>query len=510
MASIDSSAFYGCSDLTSLTVTANNTYYKSIDGNLYSKDGELLIQYAIGKSNTSFVIPDSVTSIGVCAFQNCRYLTSIVIPDSVTSISTDTFKGCSTLESITLPFIGESKAANKGYNEVFGWIFGFTVTKNSYDNKGTLQYSKNSYGNTYYYSYYIPTSLKTIFLSSSVTSIPASAFYNCNGLTNISISNSVTSISYDAFYNCSGLTSVNYLGSIDQWAEIIFYNKTSNPLYYAKKLYINNELVTKVNLTTATKISALAFYNCSDLTSVTIPNSVTSIGSNAFFGCNNLIYNEYDNAYYLGNHDNPCVALIKGKGADISSCSINVNTKVIYSSAFYNCKNLLSITIPDGVTSIGTSVFKGCSTLKSITLPFIGASKTANSGYDEVFGYIFGYTIRDRIESGSGATYQYGSIDTYYHYYIPTSLKTIILSDSVTSIGREAFYNCSKLTSITIPDSVTSIGYFAFSGCSGLKNITYTGTIADWQNIDKGTDWNDNVSTDCVIHCTDGNIKLFN
>ena len=84
----------------------------------------------------------------------------------------------------------------------------------------------------------------------------------------------------------------------------------------------------------------------------------------------------------------------------------------------------------------------------------------------------------------------------------------LVIPDSVTSIGDYAFSGCSGLTSITIPDSVNFIGSYAFYYCSKLKNITYTGTIADWKNITKGIDWNYAVPTDCVIHCTDGDIKI--
>lgn len=101
-------------------------------------------------------------------------------------------------------------------------------------------------------------------------------------------------------------------------------------------------------------------------------------------------------------------------------------------------KTVSEIIIPDYVTSIGEYAFYGCNSLASITLPFIGASRTASYGYNEVFGYIFGYTTSSDSYV-SGATYQYYYNGVYYHYYIPTSLKTVILSDSVTSIGNYAF-----------------------------------------------------------------------
>ncbi|MBQ1847313.1 MAG: leucine-rich repeat domain-containing protein, partial [Clostridia bacterium] len=105
------------------------------------------------------------------------------------------------------------------------------------------------------------------------------------------------------------------------------------------------------------------------LTSITIPDSVTSIGSYAFNNCTGLQYNEYDNALYLGNDNNPYVALIKSKDNLIESVEINENTKIIYSSAFSDCTGLTSITIPDGVTSIRMEAFCNCSGLTSITIP---------------------------------------------------------------------------------------------------------------------------------------------
>ena len=95
-----------------------------------------------------------------------------------------------------------------------------------------------------------------------------------------------------------------------------------------------------------------------------------------------------------------------------------------------------------------------------------------------------------------------------YAFWDCKSLASVTIGNGVTSIDEWAFYYCSGLTSVTIPDSVTSIGDYAFSYCSGLKSITYIGTIADWKNIAKGGSWNYGVPTDCVIHCTDGDIKI--
>ena len=281
--SIGAWAFDDCSSLTSITVGKNNRYYKSIDGNLYSKDGKTLIQYAIGKEDACFEIPDSVTSIGSLAFDGCSSLVSVTIPDSVTSIGSSAFSGCSSLQSVVIP-------------------------------------------------------------------------------------DSVTSIGYDAFYNCSNLQSV------------------------------------------------------------VIPDSVTSIGSSAFR--NTACYNNHDNwingALYIDNH------LIEVDNAVSGEYLIMEGTITVADNAFQNCSNLVSVVIPDSVTSIGKQAFDGCSSLTSVVIP------------DSVT------SIADFSFSGC------------------SRLKSVVIGDSVASIGSYAFENCSSLTSVVIPDSVTSIGSRAFFGCGRI------------------------------------------
>ncbi|MBR2237995.1 MAG: leucine-rich repeat domain-containing protein [Prevotella sp.] len=131
----------------------------------------------------------------------------------------------------------------------------------------------------------IPASVTYDGAEYSVTSIGGSAFYNCSDMTSVTIPNSVTNIGWDAFGGCRGLTSV-YISDIAAWCNISFSNYSSNPLCYAQHLYIGEVEINDLLIpNSVTSIGDRAFYGCSGLTSVTIPNSVTSIGDGAFLNC---------------------------------------------------------------------------------------------------------------------------------------------------------------------------------------------------------------------------------
>ena len=185
--SIGEGAFSYCFNLTNIAVNEGNKYYKSIDGNLYTKDEKNLIQYAIGKQDKIFVVRDSVISIGFFAFQFCDNLSSVVIGDSVTTIDNGVFYCCYNLTSIVIPdsvtSIGE----------------------------GAFSYC---------------TSLSSVVIGDSVTYIRDSAFSNCISLNSVVIGDSVTYIGGGAFYGCSNIKDVYYTGTEKEWKAITidYYN----------------------------------------------------------------------------------------------------------------------------------------------------------------------------------------------------------------------------------------------------------------------------------------------
>ncbi len=197
------SAFLGCTSLKSITVDENNPNYKSIDGNLYSKDGKTLIQYAIGKTETSFTIPDSVTNIVFFAFSGCTSLISVTIPDSITSIGTGAFSACSGLTNVTIP----DSVTSIGENVFAGCtdLASITVDENNPNYKsidGNL-YSKNGKTLIQYAIGKRDTSFK---IPDGVTTIIILAFLGCDNLISVTIPNSVAYIDAFAFSDCTNLT----------------------------------------------------------------------------------------------------------------------------------------------------------------------------------------------------------------------------------------------------------------------------------------------------------------
>ena len=261
----------------------------------------------------------------------------------------------------------------------------------------------------------------------------------------------------------------DYVGSVTIPASVTYNSKTYSVTSIGDFAFSNCFSLTSITIpNSVTSIGYAAFYNCSSLTSVTIPNSVTSIGGSAFFGCSSLQYNEYDEACYLGNDENPYVVLVMAKSTDITVCDINAKCKFIYESAFVWCNGLTSVNIPNSVTSIDDEAFYGCSGLTSIKV------ETGNTKYDSRNNCnAIIETATNTLIAGCQNTIIPNSVTSIGNYAFGYcwGLTSITIPNSVTSIGEGAFLDCSGLTSVTIPNSVTSIGGYAFYKCSDLTDV---------------------------------------
>ena len=250
--SIGESAFDSCSNLTAIDVEVGNNNYTSVNGVLFNKDKTELICYPAGKTDKSYTIPNSVTSIDYQAFTYCTSLKSITIPDSVTSIGEFAFEYCKSLTSITIP----NSATEIGFGAFSGCASLISITiPNSVTSIGNVAFSDC-------------TSLTSITIPNSVTEIGSSAFSRCTSLTSITIPNSVTSIGDWAFSGCTSLTSITIPDSVTWIGDWAFSGCTN-----LKSITIPNSV---------TSIGYLAFGGCTSLTSITIPNGVTSIGEYTF------------------------------------------------------------------------------------------------------------------------------------------------------------------------------------------------------------------------------------
>ena len=250
--SIGHDAFLGCTGLTSINVARGNNYYSGNNGVLFNKKKTELIRYPEGKSQTSYTIPNSVTSIEDAAFDGCTGLTSITIPNSVTSIGVRAFRGCTGLTSITLgnsvTSIGEM---------AFSCCTGLTSI--------TILDSVTSIGAC---AFADCTGLTSITIPDSVTSIGYGTFDGCTGLTSITIPNSVTSIEDAAFDGCASLKDVYYTGSKDEWKAIsigeyngCLLNATIHYNWTGEHVCTNKKLVT---VPAQCEVNGMSYYICTE------------------------------------------------------------------------------------------------------------------------------------------------------------------------------------------------------------------------------------------------------
>ena len=553
---IDVGAF-SCS-AAEIRVSENNPAYQSIDGNLYTKDGKTLVQYATTRKNFSFRVPDFVTEIGAQAFQSSRLLKEIILPDSVTAIGNQAFMSCSALETLTIPdaVVTVGERAFEGCFKLTG-----------------------------------------IAIPDGVTAIRQQSFKGCKALRELVLPVSVRTVEANALEGCVGLGVIRYGGTRAQWESIQISSKwnLSCPdckIEYQRATSSDKRAVPSVDLRglqyslneseqtctitgvgsckdtrivipatvggcAVTAIAEKAFYRCEHLQSVSFPDTLTEIGSDAFYGCVNLAAVSLPNAVTrIGDGAFAyCSSMIEavlsdslkniGDGAfdgcrslteiivpsgvnfigkrTFASCAklktavIACEIKKLADSMFANCINLNAIAIPSCVTEIGSEAFNGCTNLINVKLP---------EGLKVIGWRAFyhckklpGLTIPDSV--GTMDQCAFGGCEAMTSMLLPraltelrpsvfsgcTKLTDIDIHGEITKIGKNAFYDCANLEHISIPVSVTEIGDGAFFFCKKLSAVTYRGSKKQWKKITLAESWHEQ-SAIATVKCSFGSIKI--
>lgn len=539
--SIGSGAFSGCNGLTKVNITDLAAWFKITFDNEYANPLNYAHHLYLNNTElTEITIPNSITKINANVLAGASSITSITIPSSVTSIGDYAFSNCSAMQRIFIPrnvtvienysfnmwmksavIYCEVDSKPNGWGDYWNKYEQFTVTV-VWGSSGTpliesgWEYIENSSGTITILAYRGSekelATPKTL-ANKTVSRINGYCFSDNKSITLAIISDGVEYIGERAFYQCTSLKKVYISKSVQtiyapSSSELVFDGCNSDVVLYCGASSKPSGWGTYWN-----------YYNYS--------SKLTTMWDVAGFPQQNADWEYVERTdgtikvlQYLGSSTNVIISKINNK--EVSE---------VYNGCFQYKSNIISVTIPNSVTSIGESVFRGCTSLENLTIPFVGHSSTS-TGSEGVFGYIFGYTtetaksgygsssssfttlttgsVENAVCSWTDKTYSYrvktgGSLlfpkyTTYYGlcsywYYIPSSLKNVTVTggnintaafcrvpnikvtlNGVATIGTYAFYNGTP-TSITISESVTKIEENAFSDCSGLTSINIPSSV---------------------------------
>ena len=318
--------------------------------------------------------------------------------------------------------------------------------------------------------------IPSVYEGKPVVGIKENSFKENTYLSSITIPDTVTIIGSYAFFRCDRLASVNF-------------GKNSQLESIGSAAFYNCDNLRSFNFPNTLKnIGEEAFYECSTLTNITLPDSLISIGRVAFAYTPDFIKMDNEGSVYFGKH------LLRAETS--LSFDIKEGTLCIADEAFM-CEPLTSIIIPASVKSIGKKAFDSCEDLNSVTF-------SEGSQIQSISSSAFDYCKKLKTVT-FGDYCQFKTIDTLFNGN--ETIETVVFgkNSQMTSISKYAFYDCFYLKSVSIPKSVTEIGQCAFYECYKLEHIYYEGTMAEWNAIRKGIQW-DLFSGDYTVYCSDGNL----
>lgn len=408
-----------------LYVDDGNPYFSSdSQGVLFNKDKTVLIRVPTGISG-KYTVPDSVTRIEESAFSGCSSLKSVVIPDSVTEVGTYAFASCTSLTKVVI-------------------------------GKGIINMGESIFSSC--------RNLSNVVIADGASLLGPIMFGGCFNLNSITIPASVTTISANAFSGCRRLADVYYRGSKHQWDQIAIDPEnlvlTDAFLHFKEESpddaqSPSNNITWSINdegVLTVSGSGRMPDYSTSDqapwyskrreITSAVIGNGITHIGSYAFYDCCNL-----------------------------TDISISESVTRIGKGVFTSCTSLKSVSIPAGVAQISSNLFEGCESLAGI---WVDENNEAYISDEQ--GVLFNKSKTTLIAAPSNISGAYSIPDSVtaignYAFRSCSKLAAVTIPESVISIGYYAFNGCSSLKNITIPNAVTSIEQYAFADCSSLESI---------------------------------------
>ena len=414
-------AFYGCTSLQSVVLSEGIT---DIKANTFSDCSALETLYLpktslktigdaafnacsslveVDENTVAFEVPTSVTAIGTSAFNGCKSIKGLIISGSeIASIGTSAFNSCEGLKNVNITG-GKQLKINAS---------AFAGTKSL---EGVTMGSGNvaSLGDKVFYG----SGIKTITMPETITEIGISAFAT-SGLTKITLPESLTTVKANAFDGCASLTDVTVKNQ-----------SRTKGLSFAKNAFLNCTALKNVDLSGTIDIGQTSFSGCTSLESITIPSSLTTMGSKTFNGCTKL-----------------------------SEVTIEEGAAAIGQTAFVGCSMLTDITVPASVTT-ATKAFQGNTYLTSVTLNCPTVSNYMFDGCKNLTSV----TLNDTVTIGG-----YG--------FRGTGITTIKLPDTLTNVNSHSFEN-SALTAISFPDLVTELGESSFAGCTALSNLTLNNAV---------------------------------